>query len=97
MFQYYLLNAKGDVEGGGFLSWKPVVYKAENTHALNSSSTIQYDVHDYHFEYDWINTPLYKLYGNSLFDNSQFLLKSINVSFGQPSDEFYAKSNYTYW
>lgn len=97
-FLNYLLNAKGDVEGGGFLSWKPVVYKAENTHALNSSSTIQYDVHDYPFEIDWINTPLYKMYGNSLFgNNSQFLLKSINVSFGQPNDEFYAKSNYTYW
>jgi hypothetical protein len=97
-FLNYLLNAKGNVEGGGFLSWKPVVYKAENTHALNSSSTTQYDVHDHHFENDWINTPLFKIYGNSLFgDNSQFLLKSINVSFGQPNDEFYAKSNYTYW
>jgi len=97
MFKNYLLNAKGDVEGGGgFLSWKPVIYKAENTHALNSSSTIQYDVHDHPFENDWIKTPLYNMYGNSLF-GSQFLLKSINVSFGQPNDEFYAKSNYTYW
>ncbi|CAH1724042.1 glycosylated lysosomal membrane protein B-like [Aphis gossypii] len=97
-FLNYLLNAKGDVEGGGFLSWKPVVYKAENTHALNSSSTIQYDIHDYHYENDWINTPLFNMYGNSLFGNSsQFLLKSFNVSFGQPNDEFYAKSNYTYW
>jgi len=98
MFQNYLLNAKGNVEGGGFLSWKPVVYKAENTHALNSSATTQYDVQDHPFENDWINTPLYKLYGNSLFgNNSQLLLKSINVSFGQPNDEFYAKSNFTYW
>ncbi|XP_015366639.1 PREDICTED: glycosylated lysosomal membrane protein B-like [Diuraphis noxia] len=97
-FLNYLLNAKGNVEGGGFLSWKPVVYKAENTHALNSSSTTQYDVQDHPFENDWINTPLYKMYGNSLFgNNSQLLLKSINVSFGQPNDEFYIKSNYTYW
>lgn len=92
------MKAKGDVEGGGFLSWKPVIYKAENTHALNSSSTIQYDVHDYPFEKDWINTLLYNMYGNSLFgNNSQLLSKSINISFGQPNDEFYAKSNYTYW
>lgn len=98
MFQNYLLNAKGNVGGGGFLSWKPVVYKAKNTHALNSSATTQYDVQDHPFENDWINTPLYKLYGNSLFgNNSQLLLKSISVSFGQPNDGFYAKSNYTYW
>lgn len=92
------MNAKGEEEGGGFLSWKPVVYKSKNTHALNSSSTVQYSIADHLSENDWINTPLFKLYGNILFSNSSnYLKKSTNISFGEPNDEFYAKSNYLYW
>lgn len=93
-----MVNAKGDneEEGGGYLSWKPVIYKAADTHPFNSSSTVQYDIHDYFDEKDWIFTPLYKLYNNQLFTN-QFLKKANNVSFGQPNDGFYAKSNYLYW
>lgn len=92
------MTTKGENEegGSGYLSWKPVVYKAVDTNPLNSSSTNQYGVFDHLNENDWINTPLYKLYSNSLF-NSSYLLKATNVSFGQPNDEFYAKSNYLYW
>lgn len=95
-----MIGAKGDDldEGGGYMSWKPVVYRAPHTHALNSSSTFQYDLIDHSLEIDWINTPLYKLFGNNLFNDSSFhLKKSFNVSFGEPNDGFYAKSNYLYW
>lgn len=94
------MNTKGeDKEGGGYLSWRPVVYKAFNTHALNSSSTVQYSIEDYSSQdkvVDWIYTPLYRMYENELFKN-KFLLKATNVSFGEPADGFYAKSNYLYW
>lgn len=92
------MTAKGENKeaGGGYLSWKPVIYKATDTHAFNSSSTNQYGVIDHLDENDWIKTPLYKLYANSIFHHN-YLLKATNVSFGQPSDEFYAKSNYLYW
>jgi len=94
-----LVDAKGDDdEGGGYLSWKPVIYRASNTHALNSSSTVQYDVSNYNVENDWINTPLFKIFGNNLFlHNSSYLKKSTNISFGEPNDGFYEKSNYLYW
>lgn len=95
-----MVDAKGEgkTEGGGYLSWKPVIYKAPNTHSLNSSSTHEYGIHDHSYENDWINTALYYLYGNSLFSNSsQYLKKAVNVSFGEPNDEFYKKSNYLYW
>lgn len=95
-----MVDAKGEdkEEGGGYLSWKPVVYKAPNTHALNSSSTIQYAIRDHLNENDWILTPLYRLFGNKFItDNSHYLKKSNNVSFGESGDEFYAKSNYLYW
>jgi len=98
-FYNYLVEAKGDDdEGGGYLSWKPVIYRAANTHALNSSSTVQYDVNNYNVENDWINTPLFKIFGNNLFlHNSSYLKKSTNISFGEPNDGFYEKSNYLYW
>lgn len=88
-------------EGGGYLSWKPVIFKAFYTHALNSSSTVQYGIRDHSnpsYENDWISTPLFQLFGNSLFkDASQYLKKSTNISFGQAGDGFYVKSNYLYW
>lgn len=95
-----MVEAKGEdkEEGGGYICWKPVIYKAPNTHALNSSSTTQYDIHDHSNVNDWINTPLYRLYGNEIIiDKSPHLKKSFNVSFGEPNDGFYAKSNYLYW
>lgn len=95
-----MVDAKGEdkEEGGGYLNWKPVVYKAADTHSLNSSSTVQYAIHDHLVESDWIYTPLYRLFGNNFVtDNSQYLKKSNNVSFGGLGDEFYAKSNYFYW
>lgn len=95
-----MVEAKGEdkEQGGGYISWKPVIYKALNTHALNSSSTTQYDIHDHSNANDWINTPLYRLYGNEIIiDKSPHLKKSFNVSFGEPYDGFYAKSNYLYW
>lgn len=94
------MDTKGDdKEGGGYLSWRPVVYKAANTHALNSSSTVQYSIQDYSSQdkvVDWVSTPLFKLYGNDLFEKG-YLMKATNVSFGEPADGFYAKSNYLYW
>lgn len=97
-FQNYFVEAKDDKEEtGGYLSWKPVVFKAPNTHPLNSSSTFQYSIQDHISESDWINTPLFKLFGNTLFHSKLNLMKAINVSFGEPADEFYAKSNYLYW
>lgn len=95
--QNYFVEAKdGNKQTGGYLSWKPVVYKAVETHPLNSSSTLQYGIQDHQIEADWINSPLYKLYGNKLF-NGNYLMKAVNVSFGGPNDEFYKKSNYLYW
>lgn len=93
------MSTKGDNEegGGGYLSWKPVIYKAADTHALNSSSTNQYNVIDHLFQIDWIQTPLFALYGNSIFSQNSYLKKATNVTFGQPFDDFYAKSNYLYW
>lgn len=99
-FSNYFLEAEGEDEkdGSGYLSWKPVIYKASNTHALNSSSTVQYAIHNHLTENDWINTPLFKLFGNKFFtDGSHYLKKSINVSFGEPYDGYYEKSNYLYW
>lgn len=95
-----MVDALGDdlEEGGGYLSWKPVVFKAPDTHALNSSSTEQYGIHNHSNENDWIQTTLYLLFGNALFnDGSRYLKKATNVSFGQPGDDFYVKSNYLYW
>lgn len=94
-----MIDAKGDdQEGGGYISWKPVVYRAPDTHAFNSSSTVQYRVNNHSVETDWINTPLIKLYGNHLFSNESLRLKrAFNVSFGEPKDNYYAKSNYLYW
>jgi len=98
-----LVNSKGDdQEGGGYVSWKPVAYRAPNTHALNSTSTVQYNICDHSNVLsnvkDWIYTPLMKLYGNNLLtDNFLGLKKAFNVSFGEPEDNFYAKSNYLYW
>lgn len=91
-------ESDNEEEGGGYLNWKPVIYKAANTHALNSSSTVQYAIHDHLTENDWINTPLFKLFGNKFFsDGSQYLKKAVNVSFGELSDGYYVESNYLYW
>ncbi|VVC30343.1 Lysosomal transcription factor, NCU-G1 [Cinara cedri] len=97
-FLNYLVTTKGDDKegGGGYLSWKPVMYKAADTHALNSSSTNQYAVLDHFDVKDWTKTPLFTMFNNSIFDHS-YLLKATNVSFGQPNDDFYRKSNYLYW
>ncbi|XP_050548648.1 glycosylated lysosomal membrane protein B-like [Daktulosphaira vitifoliae] len=97
VFSSYLIDAKGeDLEGGGYLTWKPVVFKAYDTHAFNSSSTTQYSIEDHSNQTDWIKSTLFNLFGNQLFEQ-QFMMKALNISFGEPNDGFYSKSNYLYW
>ncbi|PIK39641.1 putative glycosylated lysosomal membrane protein A [Apostichopus japonicus] len=85
--------ANSNSSQGGYMSWKPVAYTEEERHLANGRMVHQYGLNTTSVGYVPSYSIAHAFYGNL----SQLNLSSMNVSFGNDGDGYYAASNYLVW